>query len=331
MPDDADCARVARIVLAPQARALPTDRPDAPPPDCEETPETDAGEGEDGAPDDRDILLDAAMAALPAGLLAPGGGKGRGAGSATARRGPGARGRGGRVLKALPVRGARFDLAATLIAAAPFQRLRGRDGGRLAVRRDDIRVRRPVPVQRAATIFAVDASGSSALARLAEVKGAVERLLAESYVRRDEVALVAFRGTGAETLLPPTRSLARARRELSALPGGGGTPLAAGIVAGLEQAVRSRAAGRAPMLVLLTDGGANVARDGSPGRAAARADAETAALMVASAGVAALVVDSSPRGDAGVRAVAAAMGARYVALPRLDDRALGAIVGAARA
>ena len=37
-------------------------------------------------------------------------------------------------------------------------------------------------------------------------------------------------------LLPPTRSLVRAKRSLAALPGGGGTPLAAGIAAGFAMA-----------------------------------------------------------------------------------------------
>jgi magnesium chelatase subunit D len=84
-------------------------------------------------------------------------------------------------------------------------------------------------------IFVVDASGSSALQRLAEAKGAVELLLADAYARRTQVALIAFRGSAAELLLPPTRSLTRARRSLAELAGGGATPLAAAI----ELAARS--------------------------------------------------------------------------------------------
>ena len=333
LPEEADYERVARLVLAPRATMNPV-ADDAPPPEPEqdETEGREDGDGE-GHASDRDMLVEAACAILPPGLLSvtAAGGRGAGAGSADARRGTGARGRSGRLVKGLPVRGSRLDLAATLIAAAPMQRVRGRGPGeRIRIARGDIRIRRPLPVRRALTVFAVDASGSAAIARLAEVKGAVERLLGESYVRRDEVALIAFRGVEAETLLPPTRSLARARRELAGLPGGGATPLAAGIIAGLEQAIRGRAAGRAPLLVVLTDGGANIARDGSAGRAGARADAEDAARIVAGTGIDALVIDSSPRGDAHVRALSATMRARYFALPRPDDASLSTVVSGAR-
>ena len=327
-----DAEGAVRLALGPRARRMPEEPSEPPPPEPDETPpsdETDTPEQKEGD-DLGERLVDAAQAALPAGLLEIGGGAMAGAGlhgSATSRSGGSPRGRRGRLRKGLPHAGARLDLAATLIAAAPMQRLRGRGPGeRPAIRTDDIRVRRPVPQRRRATIFAVDASGSAALARLAEVKGAVEHLLAESYVRRDEVGLIAFRGSAAETLLPPTRSLARAKRELQALPGGGGTPLAAGIAAGLEQAARSRSAGRAPLLVVLTDGGANIARDGTPGRAQAQQDAEAIAALVAAARIPAILIDSSARGDRRVEALARSMAARYVRLPRVEDGALAAIV-----
>ena len=179
----------------------------------------------------------------------------------------------------MPGGGRRLSLIDTLRAAAPWQRVRGRED-RILVRRDDLRVRRFESRAEALTIFAVDASGSSALARLAEAKGAVELLLAEAYVKRAQVALVAFRGTSAELLLPPTRSLARARRSLAELPGGGGTPLAAGLNAARELAEAAKARGRTPFAVVLTDGRANIAMDGSAVRATAASDADAAAKAI---------------------------------------------------
>ncbi len=110
---------------------------------------------------------------------------------------------------------------ATLRAAAPWQTIRRRATGRdgvLELRPDDIRLKQAQERSDRLLIFTVDASGSAALARLAEAKGAVELLLAQAYARRDHVALVAFRGAGAEVLLPPTRSLVHTKRRLAALP-----------------------------------------------------------------------------------------------------------------
>ena len=114
----------------------------------------------------------------------------------------------------------------SLRAAAPWQPIRRRErtavaDHRIEVRADDLRVTQFKQRTRTTTIFVVDAPGSTALNRLAEAKGAVELVLADCYVRRDRVALLAFRGGGAELLLPPTRSLVRAKRSLAGLPGGG--------------------------------------------------------------------------------------------------------------
>jgi magnesium chelatase subunit D len=176
------------------------------------------------------------------------------------------------------------------------------------------------------TIFAVDASGSAALHRLSEAKGAVELLLADCYVRRDQVAMVSFRGTEAEVLLPPTRSLVRAKRQLADLPGGGGTPLAAGIEAAEGLADRCARGGLTPTIVLLTDGRANVARDGSHDRDAAERDALAAARRLQAAGVTALLIDTAPRSRPAARELAAAMGARHLPLPQGDARSLSAAV-----
>jgi magnesium chelatase subunit D len=166
--------------------------------------------------------------------------------------------------------------------------------------------------------------------RLAEVKGAIEQLLADCYVRRDSVALVAFRGKGAEIILPPTRSIARARRTLAGLPGGGGTPLASGLDLGLDLAERIARKGETPLIVLMTDGRANIARDGSPGREKAATDAREACKAVRLSGVRTLAIDSAQpmrRGD--VRELADAMRALYMPLPFADSGAINKAVRAA--
>jgi magnesium chelatase subunit D len=136
------------------------------------------------------------------------------------------------------------------------------------------------------------------------------------------VALLAFRGRGAELLLPPTRSLTRARRSLADLPGGGGTPLAAGIGAALTLAEAVRRKGETPALVLLTDGRANVARDGMAARVRAEEEALAAAAAVRGAGLKALLVDTSPKPQPQARRLAQELGALYLPLPHADAAAL---------
>jgi magnesium chelatase subunit D len=282
------------------------------------------------------MVLEAAKAAIPAGLLArlvredfskPGS---NGAGKAGARQKAGQRGRPMGVRAATPARGLRLNLIETLRAAAPWQRLRAgevRAGApKIRLKHSDLRVTRTEQRARSTTIFVVDASGSSAVNRLAEAKGAVQLLLAECYVRRDQVALLAFRGRTAECLLPPTSALARAKRCLASLPGGGPTPLAAGIAAAGALAAAERRRGHKPLLVLLTDGGANIGRDGKPGRAAAGADATKAARACRAENFAALVVDTAPRPNAFVAALAREMGGRYLPLPYADPASLSRAV-----
>jgi magnesium chelatase subunit D len=331
---DEDVTLAARLVLAPRATRMPAEaeepQGEAPPP----PPDSDAGENERGEPGPLDdIVLAAVLAALPKDLLARiAAGRGRKttrASGAGERRKSVARGRPLGARAGMPGGGSRLSLIDTLRAAAPWQTLRGGGAGG-QIRRDDLRIRRFESRAQALTIFAVDASGSSALARLGEAKGAVELLLAEAYVKRAEVALVAFRGTGAELLLPPTRSLARARRSLAELPGGGGTPLAAGINAARELAEQARARGRTPFVVVLTDGRANIAADGTAVRATAEADAHAAARSIGAAGIAAAFVDISARPRPEGAALAKAMRARYLPLPRADAATMHAAVRAAQ-
>ena len=335
---EADAALACRLVLAPRATVLPTAEPQQAdgspqPQDSAEALPSEA-DAEATRPDAalQDMLIQAAKAAIPAGLLAR-----LQAGDAPRSRapaggaGPLRAGRRGRPVGTRPgdPRSARLDLLATLRAAAPWQRLRGRSpAGRVEVRRDDFRVSRVKQRTEATAIFVVDASGSQAFNRLAEAKGAVELLLADCYVRRDRVAVLAFRGTAAQVLLPPTRSLVRAKRSLAGLPGGGGTPLAAGIDAGFLMADGIRRRGGTPTIVLLTDGRANVAQDGKGGRARAEADALAAARQVRAARLRALLVDTSPRPHPANARLAAAMDARYVPLPYADAAALSRAVRA---
>jgi magnesium chelatase subunit D len=183
-------------------------------------------------------------------------------------------------------------------------------------------------------IFVVDASGSSALHRLAEAKGAVELLLAKGYVRRDRAALIAFRGRTAELLLPPTRSLARAKRALATLAGGGGTPLASAIDAARATAAplcRSSAqADGSPLIVFLTDGRPNVARDGSGGRERAEADALASARQLRVEGYRSIVIDTAVRPSSFAARLARDMDARYAALPSADAARLSLAVSVAR-
>jgi magnesium chelatase subunit D len=336
-----DLALAARLVLGPRATRLPP-AADAPPPEDEPAPppppDTQSDQGEDDSSETRpidDVVLAAVMANLPRDVLARiaeaggqrlGKSKAQGAG---ARLKSGQRGRPKGVVAGVPGGGRRLSVIDTLRAAAPWQKLRGASG-RLAIRRDDLRVRRFETRSEVLTIFAVDASGSSAVARLAEAKGAVERLLAEAYVKRAHVALIAFRGTQAELLLPPTRSLTRARRMLAELPGGGGTPLAAGLNAARELAETARARGRTPFVIVLTDGRANIAADGSTVRSRAEADATAAARAIRLAGIGAAFVDTSARPRAEGAALAQAMGARYLALPRADSAAMHAAISQAQ-
>jgi magnesium chelatase subunit D len=148
------------------------------------------------------------------------------------------------------------------------------------VRTDDFRVVRRVQRATTTTIFVVDASGSSALNRLA------------------------------------------------GLPGGGGTPLASGLVVGGAIADTVRRQGDSPLLVVLTDGRANIGRDRQPGRPRAEADALLAAQHWRAEGYAALLVDTSPRSHPAAQALALAMGARFLPLPFADSSVLSSAVKA---
>ena len=158
--------------------------------------------------------------------------------------------------------------------------------------------------------------------RLAEAKGAIETMLAEGYARRDRVALITFRGTEASLVLPATHALARARRAISGLPAGGGTPLATALdLASTVVHGISRSGGQ-QVVVVLTDGRANVARDGKGGRTRAFDDAMSAAQHLGTVCRDVLWVDTSVTSEAASRQLAARAGARYLLLPSRGTPAL---------
>ena len=362
-------ALAARLVLAPRATQMPQVQAES-----EEQPRADSDEPQgaqqekkqtlnqdqpEAPPNDKqdisqsealaDNVLEAAHAAIPAGLLAA-----LQVGQATKARAQAA-GRSGAVQKSQtrgrpmgarrgePRAGARLNVIETLRAAAPWQTLRqlqykrqnpkleSASYKRIHVRREDFHVTRFKQVGQTTTLFVVDASGSSALHRLAEAKGAVELLLADCYVRRDRVAVLAFRGKSVELLLPPTRSLARAKRALAGLPGGGGTPLASAIDAARELADQISRRGETPIVVLLTDGRGNMARDGTPGRAKASEDAIAAARQMRLTGITALLLDTSSQPQAAAQALAHDMGATYIPLPYAGAQAVSRVVQLASA
>jgi magnesium chelatase subunit D len=348
------------------AQAVPqnedeANRPPPPPPESEQDSVTNPPEPEDESsaiPDGAaERLVAAALAALPKHLLAQ-----LAASSAASRSkavgatGAGAqamKGRGrGRSIGALPRRkprsGERLHLLASIRAAAPFQKLRRvseentEDLGntsrqaaaglphRIHLRPNDLHVHREKKRRGNTTVFVVDASGSMALQRLSEAKGAIEILLADCYVRRDRVAMIAFRGKGAEVLLDPTRSLVAAKRSLTALPGGGGSPVAAGLSLAAQMVEQLKRMGDSTVVVVLTDGRANLTRDGQPGRQQAALEAQQMARLLAVSADKRLLIDTSMRPEPAAQALAAAMRGMYMPMPFAQAREMGQAIIAAQ-
>jgi magnesium chelatase subunit D len=342
-----DLMVAVELVLAPRATQIPETPQDSADEDEPEPEQPDEQPEPEDQPEDRDeedqvdlppaeMLLEAAKAMLPPDLLARLQ-AGRAARASQSASGSGAAKKGNHRGRPLPSRAgrpggeARVDLVATLRAAAPWQPMRRRladQHDRLHIRMSDIRLRQFEETSDRAIIFVVDASGSSALARLGEAKGAIELLLGEAYARRDHVALVAFRGDTAEILLPPTRSLVQTKRRLAQLPGGGGTPLAAGLKAALELALLAQGKGMTPSVALLTDGRANVDLSGAANRTQAAEDATAMARAIRVRGWPGLVIDTGLRPTRGLDALAREMGAPYLPLPRADAKTLSAAVDA---
>ena len=347
--EDEDLEFAARRVLAPRATQWPSEQaeetreetseekaeqPPEPHSDAPPTPPESEQDAEDAQPESppseptaedlQEMMVAAALASLPLGMLdtlmtqA-----GRSQGNTSGRSGQFKTGsQRGRPLPPRPGRPgghSRLHVLATLRAAAPKQKLRGaKVKGRIAIRSEDFHVHRYQQHSSSCLILALDASGSAALQRLAEAKGAVELLLQQSYARRDSVCIVAFRGAQAQLLLPMTRSLVRAKRAMTGLPGGGGTPLALALKMAYEQAAQLHRQGVTPILVMLSDGRANVTLQGLGGRAQAQADALQWSAQWRQTGHRSLWIDTSIQPDPQVQNLAHTMGGSYLPMPQVQ-------------
>ena len=341
---DEDLEFAARRVLAPRATRWPAPAEQQPAPDTsqeaeQEPPDQQAQQdpppadqsSQDEPPTDspsaedlQDMMIASALASLPPNLLdslltKPGSSQGNSSGRSGQFRSGMQRGRPLPPRPGRPAGHARLHVLATLRAAAPKQKLRSGAGqGRVAIRSEDFHVHRFQQNSASCMILALDASGSAALQRLAEAKGAVELLLQQSYARRDSVCIVAFRGAKAQLLLPMTRSLVRAKRAMTGLPGGGGTPLALALKMACEQSIQLQRQGVTPILVVLSDGRANVTLQGLGGRVQAQADALLWVQQWRQTGHRSLWIDTSIQPDPQVQNLADAMGASYMPMPQVQ-------------
>ena len=364
-----DIELAARLVILPRATRIPSPPPDnsPPPPEPEQPDEQDAADEEgDPTPPDQlmpppEQILEALNAALPEDLeelpfrhLRRGRTGSRGSTE-------GKRGRHVRSIPGDPKR-ARIDVVATLRAAAPWQQLRqgaigangkndnhpnghsgngrsryngngnGHENGRVLLQLSDVRVKQYRSKAGALFCFAVDASGSMALHRMRQAKGAVHTLLEKAYVNRDRVALISFRGQEAELLMPPTQSVELARRALDLLPTGGGTPLASALLLADDMAQQAQRRGiLQTVLILLTDGRANVALHESGD---VQAELQQLGRYIAASNLHVMVVDTQrnylSRGEA--RQLAEWLGGDYAYLPNaggeeIADLAVGVVDG----
>jgi magnesium chelatase subunit D len=329
-PQEPETASESAAASETQAQQPPPQDHAPPPTDSSEPPSSDESEQDSAevngpSPHDlKELLIAAALASLPADILErlmtkTGSNTGQSSGrSGTVRSGM----QRGRPLPPRPGRPgglARLHVLATLRAAAPKQRLRsGTQTARVAIRSEDFHVHRYQQNSATCLILALDASGSAALQRLAEAKGAVELLLQQSYARRDSVCIVAFRGAQAQLLLPMTRSLVRAKRAMTGLPGGGGTPLALALKMACEQAQQLHRQGVTPLLVVLSDGRANISLAGVGGREQAQADAVQWATQWRLTGHRSMWIDTSVKPDAQVQNMASTMGGHYLPMPQVQ-------------
>jgi len=349
--DDEDLKLAVKLVLVPRATRMPEreateeemQAPDEPPeeeaPETEDEnappdePDADADEEQEETPDMiEELMMDALETELPDNILNISLASKKKAKSGS--RGEALNNRRGRFVRAQEgeMKSGKVALIPTLISAAPWQKTRkaekekkGIKTGALVINKEDVKIKKFRDKSGTLFIFMVDASGSMALNRMRQAKGAVASLLQNAYVHRDQVALISFRGKQAQVLLPPSQSVDRAKRELDVLPTGGGTPLASALITAWETAKQARTKGISQiMFVLITDGRGNIPLAAAYDPTAEKApkeelekEIEAIALTIQADGVASIVVDTQmnylSRGEA--PKLAQKLGGRYFYLP----------------
>jgi len=331
-----DLELAARLVLIPRATRHPDTTQSAPPPEPTTPdsppppdPRDDIEPDSDSVPSEDQLelaeeVLESLAVELPDALSSLSFARQRSGRSGSRGATSGQRGRHVSSVPGLP-RGQRLDVIATLRAAARWQRVRTHRRQGIALTSDDFRIKKYRSKAGALFIFAVDASGSMALNRMRQAKGAVHALLEQAYVNRDRVALLAFRGQEANLLLPPTGSVELLRRAVDQLPTGGGTPIAASLVASLDVADQAKRRGFGNIvLVLLTDGRANVGLKAD--RAGVDAEVTQLARAVAATGIRSLVIDTqrSFLSQGNATQLARALAGDYLYLPNAQGTAIAA-------
>ena len=223
----------------------------------------------------------------------------------------------------------RIDLMATLTKAIPWQKLRsslGTKNRKIIIYPQDIMIKRFEKQSERLLIFLVDASGSNAIGRLAEAKGAIEILLSDAYAKRDNVALISFSGLKADPLLLPTKSLVTAKKKLSSLPGGGATPLANGLLEAFNMAEAARPRNITPIIILLSDGRGNMSLDGVADRVKSIKDAKYVASLIKRNAINNIFIDTSRRKTPIADDLARELNGHYFQLPMANSSSISKAV-----